>query len=566
MSTIQFQLSTLNTVVEQTAKNFQAKDVIERIWEKDYELWRSEEIHKKSILTRLGWLESPKFMEKKLNELEKFSLSIHRGQFTHVVVLGMGGSSLCSDVCRIVFNSTDEIPQLLVLDSTNPTSILRIENSVNLRSTLFIVASKSGSTIETATLFLYFYEKVKSIKRNPEKNFVAITDPNTEMEKIAKEKEFRNIFLNPKDIGGRYSALSYFGLVPMAAIGMDVKKIMESAMQEVSVCKKNIVENPAAMLGIAMGEAEKQGRNKLTFVLSSKTASMYYWIEQLVAESTGKEGKGILPIEYEVDIKEKISEKNFRERFFIFLVLKKDKNKYETFQKKLLELECPFVQIELDDVYELGGQFFLWEFATAISAMVSQINPFDEPNVTESKEYTRNVLEDYKKEYTLPKLPLLFEEKRIFVYGENNYEKNLHTQIVKHCTPSEEGNYIAVLAYIDQNPRNEKLLLALREALYKKFSIPVTIGFGPRYLHSTGQLHKGGMQKGKIIIIRTDEILDAIIPDEQYSFGVLYNAQLLGDYKALHNHSLPVLVFRLSSLKDGMITLRKEIEKIDNEE
>ncbi len=559
MSDVNFHLGDLQKNVDATIARLQSSNVIDRLWKKDHTIWRSEEVHRKSILNRLGWLHSVDLMRQNIDGLRHFAEEIRGAGFTHVVVLGMGGSSLCPDVCRATFGSAKGYPRLLVLDSTNPASVQRIENSISIATTLFIVASKSGGTTETNMFYKYFYGKVAELKEGGAgSNFVAITDENTQMEKIALEKKFRKIFLNPEDIGGRYSALSYFGVVPMALIGMDVSKILENASSMARSCSSTVIkDNPAAVLGVAMGEAFKAGKDKLTFIASKQIETFNYWTEQLIAESTGKEGKGIVPIEGE-QVQKEISS----DRLFVFLSLKSDKGSFRSLQEKLSTAGQPFVEVELDDTHELGGEFFRWEFATSVAAVVLQINPFDEPNVKESKDNTVRVIEEFKKSGVLPKQNLLAEANGLSIFCEPSYSAQLAKSagghslkefLHAHFRQCIQGDYASVLAYVDQNENNLKLLQLLRSAIGNRTSCATTLGFGPRYLHSTGQLHKGGKQNGVFLLLTAEESVDCEIPGEAFSFEVLKNAQAIGDYRSLAGRSLRILRVHLGkNIKDGL--------------
>ncbi len=559
MPTISFHLGKLQQSIDATVASFSSHSIVKRLWEKDYSIWRTEEVHRKSILNRLGWLHSVDLMQQNIVELRHFAEEIRGAGFTHVVVLGMGGSSLCPDVCRATFGSATGYPELLVLDSTNPASLQRIENSISLQTTLFIVASKSGGTTETNMFYKYFYGKVGESKGgNAGGNFIAITDANTQMEKIAREKKFRKIFLNPEDIGGRYSALSYFGVVPMALIGMDVSKILENASSMARSCASTVVkDNPAAVLGATMGEAFKAGKDKLTFIASNQIETFNYWTEQLVAESTGKEGKGIVPIEGE-QVQKEISS----DRLFVFLSLKSDKGSFRSLQEKLSAGGHPFVEIELNDMSELGGEFFRWEFATSIAAVVLQINPFDEPNVKESKDNTVRVIEEFKKSGALPKQDPLVEANGLSLFCEPSYSAQLAKNagghsfkefLQAHFRQCVHGDYASVLAYVDQNETNVKSLQLLRSAIGNRTSCATTLGFGPRYLHSTGQLHKGGKQNGVFLLLTAEENVDFKIPGEAFSFEVLKDAQAIGDYRSLAGRSLRVVRVHLGKdIKGGL--------------
>jgi transaldolase/glucose-6-phosphate isomerase len=567
MPSISISSGSLQENLNNQFSSFATHSIIKRLWEKDYTIWRSEEVHKKSILNRLGWLNSLDLMIANIEVLTTFANEIKGSGFTHVVVLGMGGSSLCPDVCRATFGSSKGFPQLLVLDSTNPTSVIRIETQIKLETTLFIVASKSGGTTETNMFYQYFYDRVSSVKKNPGENFIAVTDANTKMEEIAKEKHFRRIFINPEDIGGRYSALSYFGLVPMALIGMDIKTLLHSADEMRKSSKFEAVQNPAAQIGLLMGESHNEEIDKMTFILSKEIATFGYWAEQLIAESTGKEGKGILPVEGEIIPDSFDANKFGSDRFFIFVLLEKDSHKYLPFQQELTQKDIPFATIILKDVNELGSQFFLWEFATAISAVVLKINPFDEPNVKESKDNTVRVIEEFKQNGKLPVNTTAIVHPPYTIFAEPEYAAKLQSSSIstilkKHFSGNKNEDYIAILAYIDQNPANEKYLYSLREELTKMFGLPVTVGFGPRYLHSTGQLHKGGNSNGIFLIIAGDEPGDRKIPGEIFSFEVLKNAQSLGDYRSFADRKSRLLYLHIAGdLEKGLKQISEEILK-----
>lgn len=564
MPSLSIQSGQLQENLNNQFTSFASHSIIKRLWEKDHTIWRSEEAHKKSILNRLGWLNSIDLMKEDADSLISFSNEIKNAGFKHIVVLGMGGSSLCPDVCRATFGFAAGFPQLLVLDSTNPTSVLRIEKQIDLAKTVFIVASKSGGTTETNMFYQYFYDRVGSVKMNPGENFIAVTDANTKMESIAKEKRFRKIFLNPEDIGGRYSALSYFGLVPMALIGMDIKRLLASADEMRKQTRFETVQNPAAQLGLLLGEAHNEGIDKVTFITSPEIATFAYWVEQLVAESTGKEGKGILPIEGEVHPGHFDPNKYSSDRLFVFIILERDAQLYSIFQTELSSRGIPCATITLKDVYDLGSQFFMWEFATAVSAIVLKINPFDEPNVKESKDNTVQVIEEFKKNGKLPVNNNIFSDSILKVFAESSYAailsvSSLSRLLKKHFTGKKGEDYIALLAYIDQSNSNEKLLYSFREEVQKIFGIPVTVGFGPRYLHSTGQLHKGGKANGIFLIMTADEPEDVKIPGEMFSFETLKNAQALGDYRSFAVRDARVLHIHISG------TIENTIKKLSQE-
>jgi transaldolase/glucose-6-phosphate isomerase len=456
------------------------------------------------------------------------------------------------------------------LDSTNPLSVIRLEKTIKLTSSLFIVASKSGGTTETNMFYQYFFDEVAKMKKgaNAGDNFIAVTDAHTKMETIAREKQFRKIFLNPADIGGRYSALSYFGLVPMALIGMDIRAVLDHAKAMAVESRLETAKNPPALLGAALGVAARAGFDKLTFITSHEVETFANWVEQLVAESTGKEGKGIIPIEGEpFDLALDTAEGS---RFFIIIALKADLPNLEDAQRKISTAGYPMAMITLDSANELGGEFFRWEFATAVSAALLQINPFDEPNVKESKDNTVRVISEYQSNGKLPVGPPVVQEDGISIFCTDAYRSTIMKKessgikemLNLHFQQAKKTDYIAILAYVDQNKNNDEMLLRIRGHISRKTGCAVTIGYGPRYLHSTGQLHKGGAPKGKFLILTTDEADDRAIPGEKFTFKILKQAQALGDYQSLAARHAPVLhihfdtseldsLHKLASLIDG---------------
>jgi glucose-6-phosphate isomerase len=550
MTHIEFYLGPLQNAFSLTSARLASEGIIPRLWNNDHTIWRSEEIHERSIKNRLGWLRSIELMKVNIDLPISFAEEIRAAGFTHAVVLGMGGSSLCPDVCRATFGRAEGHPSLLVLDSTHPASVARIENTIALETTLFIVASKSGGTTETNMFYKYFYGRVASIKGDRAgENFIAVTDADTQMELIAKEKKFRKIFINPTDIGGRYSALSFFGIVPMALMGMDIRKILESASEMMTLCMKpELDHNPGALLGIILGEAHRAGRDKLTLIASPSIATFGYWAEQLVAESTGKEGRGIVPVEGEA-LAQALTISPER-RLVVFSTLRAERWKFEEHRKALKAAGRPFVEIILDDVYDLGAEFFRWEFATAVVAVLMKINPFDEPNVKESKDNTAAMIAEFNEKGKLPEQQPVAADGNVRLFCEPEYAAALKVSmpqasvkdlLIAHLKGVKENFYVALLAYIDQDKKNEELMSSLRQHVCAKARVPVTSGFGPRYLHSTGQLHKGGDTNGIFIELTSSSTVDMPIPGESFSFEVLKNAQALGDYRSLARHRRPLI-------------------------
>ncbi len=534
--------------VLETLQSFDQQNLIQRIWQKDPSLWSSDPAVQKKIQNRLGWLTVADEMTGVLDDILAFSEDIKKAGFCDVVLLGMGGSSLCPEVLNQCFASAAGTPKLTVLDTTDPETILSTERGIDLKKTLFILASKSGNTIEMLSLYRYFEEKIRVlIGENVGAHFMAITDPGSSLGALAREKGFRKIFLNMPDIGGRYSALSYFGLVPAALIGIDPSGLLKraSAIMTASSASTPTKENPCIILGAILGTLGQSGRDKMTLVTSRAISSFGLWVEQLVAESTGKAGKGIVPIDREL-----LAEPSLyaHDRLFVYLRLDSDDN--PALDQKLTQLKKgghPVVQIDLQDRLDLAGEFFRWELATAVAGYMLQINPFDEPNVSESKENTAQVLERFEAAGELPFPDGVSVEGGLRVSGTLNPEwAQTLAQILQHFLSSARANdYIAIMAYLPPTKNNDVLLQTLRAKILKKYHLATTLGYGPRFLHSTGQLHKGGGRCGRFIQITMEDKKDIAIPGSNYSFGILKRAQALGDFHSLIRQRLPVIDIRL---------------------
>ncbi|HYN99312.1 MAG TPA: bifunctional transaldolase/phosoglucose isomerase [Actinomycetota bacterium] len=502
----------VGSLVETMVSELTDGDIIGRIWRKDHTVWRDDPTE---ISDRLGWLTVADAMLERVPELEEFTKNARADGFTHAVVLGMGGSSLVSEVFRNSFPDAEGM-ELLVLDSTHPRTIARLRDSLPLDKTLFIVASKSGTTVESISHFGYFYDLVN----NPQQ-FVAITDPGTRLARLASLMGFRKVFLNRPDIGGRYSALSLFGLVPASLAGVDLYAILDDA--EEMACASHhcvpVAQNPGAWLGIPQGVAATQGRDKVTVVLPEEVRSLGDWIEQLIAESTGKEGRGILPVVGE-DLG--APEDYGSDRLFISLgdVPGLD---------KLAAAGHPVVKIDYNRPEDLGGEFFRWEFAIAVAGYILGINPFDQPNVAQAKDATKAILDS------------------------GSFEEPGQDDLGAVLASVKEGDYVAILAYLDRTDETEAALQKARRNIREKHRVATTVGFGPRYLHSTGQLHKGGPNSGVFIqVVDPDMGEDLAIPHATYSFGDLIRAQGLGDYRSLRQAGRRVARVTLEQLQEVM--------------
>ncbi len=499
--------------VASTLADLEQSQVISRIWSGDHTVWKPDPTE---ISDRLGWLTVTDFMREQLPELETFGKEVRDAGFRWFVLLGMGGSSLGPEVLRQTFGSAPGYPELIVLDSTVPGWVQSVADAIDPAQTLFLVSSKSGSTTEPNMFYVYFRGLVEEAvgKEQAGSHFIAVTDPGSSLAKLGGEQGFRRVFLNPTDLGGRYSVLSYFGLVPAAVIGLDVKKLIDRADQMRGKTEPAIptADNPGAWLGAVLGANAQAGRDKLTLVTSPAISSFGLWVEQLVAESTGKEGIGIVPVAGEP----LVSAGHYgADRLFVYLRLEGDDNAQNNAATKAIEVSGQtVVYVELADIYDLGGEFFRWEMATAVGGSILGINPFDQPNVQAAKDMTEGVLGQFESSGRLPDM----EEP---------------ASISELLGQAGVGDYLAIMAYIPQSPEIDAALDGLRRRVMGKYGIATTMGYGPRFLHSTGQLHKGGPDSGLFLQITAEHIIDLDIPGTPLTFGVLADAQALGDLQAL---------------------------------
>ena len=512
-------LGGLQPDVDVQVAKLQKDDAPRRLWAKDSTLWSADPKKRQEIHDRLGWLDVADKMLEKADEFR--DLARQARKFTDVVLLGMGGSSLAPDVLRNTFPPVKGLPKLRVLDTTDPATILALRGRINLAKTLFIVASKSGETTETLSHFAYFFNETKQNG----KQFAAITDPGTSLEKLARDNGFRWVFSNPPDIGGRYSALSYFGLVPGALAGVDVVEMLERAVEMEHSCADSVPadKNPGVWLGAVMGRLALAGRNKVTLITSPKIATFGYWVEQLLAESTGKEGKGLVPIEGEPLGKPSVYGDD---RLFVYIRMDADPPNRAV--RALEKAGQPVVTLTMRDKLDLGGEFFRWEVATAIAGAILGIDAFDQPNVQESKDNTKKVLAAYKKAGKLPA-------------AESIPASRARAGIAALLGRAKRGAYFAIMAYTAHTPGSEAAIAAIRTAIRDNTRIATTAGYGPRFLHSTGQLHKGGPKTGLFLQIVQTDTKDVPIPGQPYTFSILKQAQSLGDLQSLSSRRLPVL-------------------------
>ena len=493
-------------------------DVAERIWRGDHTVWKPDPTE---ITNRLGWLTISDEMRESVSDLELFARQIKDEGYRHLVLLGMGGSSLGPEMLRQTFGSASGYPELIVLDSTIPGRIQTVSDAINPSRTLFLVSSKSGSTIEPNMFYWYFRNLVEEAvgAGSAGRNFIAVTDEGSPLETLGHAEGFRRVFLNPPEIGGRYSLLSYFGLVPAAMIGMDVGKMLDRAddMRTATAPGVPTRQHAAAWLGAIMGSLAREGRDKLTLVTSPSISSFGLWAEQLLAESTGKEGKGIIPVSGEpLESPECYGD----DRLFLYLRLEGDDNaSVDNAVGALQHSGQPVVGLGLGEKYDLFSEAYCWEFATAIAGSVLGIHPFDQPNVQSAKDMTDNVLAEYRASGKLPAM--------------ENYSSM--DGLLAQVSP---GDYLAIMAYVEETPELNEALEVFRRAIMKQYRIATTVGYGPRFLHSTGQLHKGGPAKALLLQITADHDHDLAIPGQDFSFGELADAQALGDFEALKSSGL----------------------------
>ena len=547
-------LFNLEPKVQATLTKLRSEKVLARIWEHDHTVWKEEPTE---ISNRLGWLHSPEVMRKAVPEITAFVEEIRSEGFTHALLLGMGGSSLAPEVFYKTFGVKPGHLDLAVLDSTSPGAVLAFDRQLDPRKTLFIVSTKSGGTVETFSFFKYFYNRVVAQvgTERAGQQFVAITDPDSGLVETASKHGFRKTFLNDPNIGGRYSALSYFGLVPAALIGVDISKLLQRAAEMAFARDERGQpaegDNTGVWLGAIMAEATLNGRDKLTFILSRPIASFGAWVEQLIAESTGKEGTGILPVVTEpVGAPAVYAE----DRLFVHLQESGDTTHDQTVAA-LQEAGQPVISLQWRDQYDLGGEFFRWEIATAIAGWRLRINPFDQPDVEAAKVLARKAVSEYHERGSLPKLRPTLQADGITVYSSNGGHSLRDTWQHFLAQAQEESgkpggrSYIALHAYVKPKPATEEALTFLATRLRDRFGLASTYGYGPRFLHSTGQLHKGDAGKGLFVQITEAVPEDTGIPDaagaeeSTMSFGVLIMAQAHGDRQALLANRRKVIRF-----------------------
>lgn len=529
-------------IVREGLIKLEALEFNTKFWAKDPTLWKQDEEHKAFIVKFLGWQKVYDWTLERLEEVTKLADQA-KEEFKHCVVMGMGGSSLAPEVFRTVFGNQPGHPELIVLDTTNADWISSARSRIDPAKTLFIFASKSGGTVEPSSQFAYFWDEVKKAGvKDAGNNFIAITDPGTGLEALAKKHKFRHTFLNPADIGGRFSALSFFGIVPAAIMGVDVKKILEIAKQQAATFagEAPVKDNAAVKLGAFMGACfANHSKDKLTILTPKEISTFGLWAEQLVAESTGKEGKGVVPVVGEGLYK------NFdyrNDRLFVHISLpEEDDKRIKNISDSLAERGYPIMTIEMEDVYQLGAQFLLWEIATAAAGAIMAIDPFDQPNVQAAKTLTKEILAKLEKGDIPAEVnaPILTSKDIAGQVKLETLAQDLYSLLASN-------DYIAILPYVYPSEEVEHALLCLRDEIFSRTKRAVLFGYGPRYLHSTGQLHKGDGNNGVFLILSADPENDIQIPGQRYTFGQLCNAQALGDFQALAEKGRRVIKLHLN--------------------
>jgi transaldolase / glucose-6-phosphate isomerase len=556
----------LSQAVKATLDDWQAAGKVRRLWARDASLWTNSDEDK-----WLGWLDIVSEQQRNVRRFTNFAAEVKDAGFSHVLLLGMGGSSLCPEVMRESFGKLDQFPELHVLDSTDQAQIKTIESRIDLANTLFIVSSKSGSTLEPNIFKQYFFEQARQVVGDEAGNrFIAITDPGSKLRQAAENDRFRKIFLGVPGIGGRYSALSDFGLAPAAAIGVDVPKFLDRTSRMVAACGPEVgaFDNPGVILGALLGVAHQLHRDKVTIVASPGIYDLGAWLEQLLAESTGKNGNGLIPVDRESPAS---PETYGRDRLFVYLKLESDPNpEQDAAVDALQRAGQPVAQISVGDVYNLGQEFFRWEIATAVAGSIIGINPFDQPDVEASKVATKKLTEEYERSGSLPAETPMFEAEGVKLFADESNatalnrsvsDRSLSGYLKAHLDRLKAGDYFALLAYVEMNHAHEQVLQSARHSVRNHKRVATCLGFGPRFLHSTGQAYKGGPNTGVFLQITCDDAIDLPVPGQQYNFGIVKAAQARGDFEVLAQRGRRALRVHLGADADAGLAKLEAVTK-----
>jgi transaldolase/glucose-6-phosphate isomerase len=551
----------LEREVDATIADWDAERKVQRLWRRDSSLWTGD-----GEADWLGWLGIVDEELAHLEQIERIAADARNAGMTHAVVLGMGGSSLAPEVLGITFGEESGGARLHVLDSTDPAQVRAFEQRIDIESTIFIVSSKSGTTLEPNLFYEYFFDRVRERLGEDEapRRFIAITDPGSALEEVARKMGFRHVAHGIPSIGGRYSALSNFGIVPAALAGVDVHGLLDRARQMAHACAAGVParDNPGLLLGAAIGAAHNAGRDKLTFVTSPEIHDLGAWLEQLLAESTGKQGRGVIPVDREpLGPPDAYGD----DRLFAYLRLEQEPDAGQERAVEALERAGhPVLRIGLEDRIEIGGQFFLWEFATAVAGAVIGINPFDQPDVEASKEATRKLTAEFEKTGELPHEEPGFSAGEVGLFGSGvEGGGSLADHLAAHLDSLEPGDYFALLAYIEMTPEHERVLTEMRRLVRDRRRVATCVGFGPRFLHSTGQAYKGGPDSGVFLQITGDDASDLAVPGRSLTFGVVKAAQARGDLEVLTSRGRRALRVHLGGdVDNGLATLRDAIEEV----
>jgi transaldolase/glucose-6-phosphate isomerase len=559
---------TLAATVKSTIADWQSGGKMKRLWDRDASLWTGEDESK-----WLGWLDIVDEQIAQQETLQKFAKEVQQRGFEHILLLGMGGSSLCPEVLRMTFGRIPHFPELHVLDSTDPAQVKAFEHQIDMTKTLFIVSSKSGSTLEPNIFKQYFFERTKQAVGADKvgSHFVAITDPGSKMQQVAEGDRFLHIFFGRPSIGGRYSALSNFGMIPADALGLDTKKFLDRTAEMMRACGASVPveENSGAVLGIILGSAANAGRDKITIITSHGISDVGAWLEQLIAESTGKIGKGIIPVDREHLASPEVYG---NDRVFAYIRLESDVDSEQDAKVAALEKAGhPVVRITMPDIYSLGAEFFRWEIATAVAGAIIGINPFNQPDVEASKVATRSLTSEYEKTGSLPPEKPILEDGGVKLFTDEKNgaalaavasEKSLAGYLKAHLSRIRTGDYFAVLGYIQMNAEHEQSLQALRHDVRDTKHVATCLGFGPRFLHSTGQAYKGGPNSGVFLQITCADAVELPVPGQKYTFGIVKAAQARGDFQVLAERGRRALRVHLGKdLKSGLATLQAAVRK-----